>query len=402
MIRIVVGPPAGGKNTYVAKYRSADDVVVDQDALNMAFGGEHRQSSLSQRAVAYAARSAAVGKICSGVIESDAWIIHGKPSPAQVEYYGKAGARFVVCAPSESEVLKRAGEDGRPAGTEDLIKAWYENPPEIPEAWIEKDGKEGKKMQSKQVEALIKADEAGLEEGQFVAYASTFDREPDSYGDVVAKGAFAKSLEEWEKSGNVIPVLFGHRMDDPDFNIGAVLKAEEDEHGLKITGQLDLDSPKGLKTYKLIKGRRLSQLSFAFDVLDEGSVKLEDGTKANELRELKLYEVSLVPIGANQNTEILAMKTAVDVFAQSVKAGRTFSAKNEESIRQATEASESVAATLKDLLAQISGEEEKQDSGASTPAVVEPEEGKAVDGVSVAQNLLTQLELAKILHAVRF
>ena len=37
-------------------------------------------------------------------------------------------------------------------------------------------------------------------------------------------------------------------------------------------------------------------------------VKLDDGTTANELRRLKLYEVSLVPVGANQDTSVLAVK----------------------------------------------------------------------------------------------
>lgn len=402
MIRVVVGPPAGGKNTYVAKHRKADDVIVDQDAINMAVGGRHRQASPAQRTVGYAARSGALAKICVDGIDGDAWIIHGKPSPAQVEYYGKAGARFIICAPPESEVLKHALEDGRPAETTQLIRAWYENPPEIPQAWIDTPSKERNgKMASKEVKALIKADGDGLEEGQFIAYASTFDREPDSYGDVVAKGAFAKSLKEWEESGNVIPILYGHNMDDPDYNIGAVVHAEEDEHGLKVTGQLDLDTQKGAKVYKLIKGRRLSQLSFAFDVLDEGKVTLEDGSKANELREIKLYEISLVQIGANQNTEVLAVKTAVDVLAQSVKSGRALSAKNEEILRTASASMKDATAAIDDLLAQTEGEKE-QAGEASITEVANPDDGVAAVGVSAAQKqLLTALELAQVLHQDR-
>lgn len=34
--------------------------------------------------------------------------------------------------------------------------------------------------------------------GGVVAYAATFDRESDSYGDVVAKGAFADTLRAWD------------------------------------------------------------------------------------------------------------------------------------------------------------------------------------------------------------
>lgn len=185
----------------------------------------------------------------------------------------------------------------------------------------------------------------GLEEGQFTAYASTFTRTPDSYGDVVAPGAFAKTLAAWQAKDSVIPVLFGHRMDDPDYNIGHVVKAAEDEHGLLVTAQLDLDNPKAAQTYRLLKGRRIDQMSFAYDVLDEGQVEV-DGGKANELRELSLYEVSVVPIGANQDTEILAVKAASDALAFGVKAGRVLSAKNESELRKAHDAIGTVLAAL--------------------------------------------------------
>lgn len=153
----------------------------------------------------------------------------------------------------------------------------------------------------------------GLAEGEFTAYASVFGNK-DSYGDIVLPGAFEETLTEWKDSGNVLPLLFGHNMQDPDFNIGGVLEAKEDEHGLFTKSALDLDNPKAAQVYRLLKGRRLSQMSFAYDVLEGGEAQREreDGTKEfyYELRKLKLYEVSVVPIGANQETEILAVKAA--------------------------------------------------------------------------------------------
>lgn len=152
----------------------------------------------------------------------------------------------------------------------------------------------------------------GLEDGQFLAYASVFGNK-DSYGDIVMPGAFAESLAEWAAKGDYIPALFGHNMSDPDFNIGHVVEAVEDERGLKVLVQLALDEPKGAQVYRLIKGRRIGQMSFAYDVLEggEGERKRDDGSTEwyYELRKLKLYEVSVVPIGANQETEILAVKT---------------------------------------------------------------------------------------------
>lgn len=146
--------------------------------------------------------------------------------------------------------------------------------------------------------------------GMLIAYASTFDREPDSYGDVVARGAFLETLQDWSRKGAYLPLLFGHRTDDPSMNLGRVVEASEDETGLRIVAEFDPDSETAQYTRKLVKEGRLSTLSFAYEVLDAGPVTLEDGRKANELRKLKLYEVSLVPIPANDHAEVIDVKNA--------------------------------------------------------------------------------------------
>jgi HK97 family phage prohead protease len=235
-------------------------------------------------------------------------------------------------------------------------------------------------MKIKLAPIRVKAGEEGQGEGVFEAYASTFTREPDSYGDVVAKGAFATTLKEWAESGNVLPVLYGHRMDDPDFNIGGVTEAIEDDHGLKVTVALDLDNPKAAQVYRLIKGKRVNQMSFAFDVLDEGTVE-EDGRKFNELREVKLYEVSVVPVGANQDTEILAVKAAVDALTDGIKSGRVLSAKNEKAIDAAVEQISGAADRLKTILAAVRGGDEENDqekaSGQGAANDEEPQRAKS-------------------------
>lgn len=178
----------------------------------------------------------------------------------------------------------------------------------------------------------------GLEEGQFIVYPSTFTREPDAYGDVVAKGAFLDDIKAWEESGNVLPGLFGHRMDDPDFYVAWAIEQGEDEHGWWVKGEFDMDSPKGPHVYRLVKGRRLNQLSFAFDVLDEGRVETETGDAVNELRKLRVYEFSFVPIGANQDTSVLAVKALAEAAAAEFKEGRVLAAKHIDSLRSAQEA----------------------------------------------------------------
>jgi uncharacterized protein len=184
----------------------------------------------------------------------------------------------------------------------------------------------------------------GLKEGEFIVYPSTFIRKPDAYGDVIAKGAFLDTIKEWEESGNTLPGLYGHRMDDPDFFVAGASEMAEDEHGWRIKGEFDLESPKGKQVYRLVKGRRLNQLSFAYDVIEEARVELEDGQKANELRKLRVYEFSFVPVGANQDTSVVAVKALTD----SIKAGRVLSAKNETALREARDSIDSVLKSLGD------------------------------------------------------
>lgn len=192
----------------------------------------------------------------------------------------------------------------------------------------------------KSAPARIKAGEAdGLAEGEFIVYPSTFTREPDSYGDVVAPGAFRESIEAWKASGDVLPGLYGHRMDDPDFFVASAIDMGEDDHGWWVRGMFDLESPKGPQVYRLAKGRRLTQLSFAFDVLEEAEVKLEDGRKANELRKLHVHEFSFVPVGANQDTSVVAVKA----FTDAVRTGgpgafRSASSDHTQTLREAREA----------------------------------------------------------------
>lgn len=193
-----------------------------------------------------------------------------------------------------------------------------------------------------------KDDGGQLDEGEFIAYPSTFTRTPDSYGDVVAKGAFADSIKAWKDSGDTMPVLYGHRIDDPAYNIGGVTDMGEDDHGLWIRGRLDLDNPKAAQTYRLIKERRLTQLSFAYDVLDEGGVTLDDGTKANELRRIDIHEASFVPNPANPDTGIVA-----------IKAGRELSAANMEELSSIADDLTGSAKRIKDLLGRANGGQDK-------------------------------------------
>lgn len=214
-----------------------------------------------------------------------------------------------------------------------------------------------------------------IDDGQFEAIVSVFGN-IDYVGDVVEPGAFAGTIAEWKASGDPLPVLWSHRTDNPMYNIGAVLDIAElsandprvpdwadanvkANGGLWVKGQLDTGdgaSPIAVQARRLLTSRRVTQFSYAYDVLDGGSTVV-DGVDAYALRRLKLHEVSPTQIGCNDQTELIRAKSLLDLVevpadpaarAVLLKVGRVLSARNETNIRQAV-------GLLTDTLAAIDG-----------------------------------------------
>lgn len=205
----------------------------------------------------------------------------------------------------------------------------------------------------------------GIVEG----YASTFDREPDSYGDVIAKGAFARTLDEWRAKGGEglsIPLLYGHNTDDPMHNIGKVTEAYEDERGLFVHAEFDADNPTAQYARKLASEGRIYQFSFAYAIRDAADVELADGTRAYELRDLDLYEVSLVQIPANQNAVVTG-----------VKSGRRNSKADADELRSIRELANQITQAINGLLADEDEPDESEDGPEPDANAEEPEGAKA-------------------------
>jgi HK97 family phage prohead protease len=201
---------------------------------------------------------------------------------------------------------------------------------------------------------LIKsADDAGTISGYF----STYDRIPDSYGDVIAKGAFAETIAKRKESGHPFPLCWNHDLNqiigsvDPD-------SIEDTEKGPFMTASF-FNTPLAQEKREIVKSGVVYQFSFAYDVLEAGPVELEDGIKANELRKLDLFEVSIVPIPANQN----AVMT-------DVKAGRRNRKSDEETIKQII----SLAQSLLDEVDDTEDPENGEDKAKANAAAEEPEQ----------------------------
>lgn len=276
------------------------------------------------------------------------------------------------------------------------------------------------KYKSAEFTAQMSAD--GVVEG----YAATFDREPDSYGDVIAKGAFARTLDEWrakEGDGLSIPLLYGHNTDDPMHNIGKVTEAYEDDKGLFVHAEFDADNPTAQYARKLAAEGRLYQFSFAYAIKGAGMTTLDDGVDAYELRDLDLYEVSLVQIPANQHAVVTSIKGEPQTielhpriegltdeqraeFTKAIaeathngleiglKAGRRNSKADEDELRRVLELADSITTTVRALLGDELDEDTDPEPKPEEPTEANGEEAKEADALQklrdVANTLLNQ------------
>lgn len=140
--------------------------------------------------------------------------------------------------------------------------------------------------------------------GVLEGYASTFGGEPDSYGDIVAAGAFAKSLAAHRSAGTMPVMLWAHDVKAP---IGRWTEMQEDARGLFVRGQLNLETERGREAHSHLKAGDVGAFSIGYRVPDGGLVRNRDGT--NTLKEADLGEVSVVAIPANRRARVTAVKS---------------------------------------------------------------------------------------------
>jgi len=133
-----------------------------------------------------------------------------------------------------------------------------------------------------------------LEDGTFTGVASMYGN-LDLGGDIVEKGAFTKTLQE----KTTVPILWCHKTDMP-IGIGEL---QDTESGLIINGKLNLEVEKAKEAYALIKQGAIKGLSIGYDVVKQ---KYEKGVRL--LKELKLWEVSIVTFPMNTESTIIAVK----------------------------------------------------------------------------------------------
>ncbi len=151
------------------------------------------------------------------------------------------------------------------------------------------------------------------DEGTFEGYASVFGN-VDSGGDKIVPGAFVQSLADGRRKGRKVKMLWAH---DPSQPIGVWEDLAEDAKGLWGKGRLVLDVPKAREVHTLLKAGAVDGLSIGYRTLQsepDGNVRL--------LKEVELWEVSIVTFPMNERSKVSAVKSLVaDDIMEKLRAG---------------------------------------------------------------------------------
>lgn len=147
----------------------------------------------------------------------------------------------------------------------------------------------------------VKAEDIS-DDGLFTGYGSVANV-VDSYNEIVAPGAFKKSLAELKLKNRKVPVLWQHRSSEP---IGVYDELVEDEAGLRVKGRLLVDHVAQAKeAHALMRAGAVTGLSIGYWVRQSS---YDEKTGVRTLLEVDLIEVSLVTFPANDDARIDAVK----------------------------------------------------------------------------------------------
>lgn len=141
--------------------------------------------------------------------------------------------------------------------------------------------------------------------GRIEGYGSVFGGSPDSYGDIVAAGAFANSLVRHKREGSMPLMLWNHNASAPP--IGFWDDIAEDGKGLYVAGQLDMEDPLGVKVHRMLKAKAVRGLSIGYRTLDSEQDDKRPGIRI--LKEVDLFEISPVNFPAQRRAAVDNVKS---------------------------------------------------------------------------------------------
>ena len=136
--------------------------------------------------------------------------------------------------------------------------------------------------------------------GVISGHGAVFDNLDDG-GDLIVKGAFDKTLA----SDRRVKMLGQH---DPNQVIGVWNSISVDEKGLKVEGHIIPEVARGAEALALLRAKAIDGLSIGFKTEDFEVVSEKALHRHRRLKEIKLFEISLVTFPMNSEALVTDVK----------------------------------------------------------------------------------------------
>jgi HK97 family phage prohead protease len=148
----------------------------------------------------------------------------------------------------------------------------------------------------------------GGDSGELEGYVSVFGNR-DKGGDVVLPGAFKKTLADWSRAKQPLPLIADHNL-TTDGVIGSVVQAKEDQVGLWVRARFSSDPKAQSVRMKMLEGH-IKGMSFTYDAIKHYFGQ-QAGKSVRFLQELKLFEATVTPFPMNDFTLATAKTNDLD------------------------------------------------------------------------------------------
>ena len=173
--------------------------------------------------------------------------------------------------------------------------------------WVVRDETETRRIAFSNME--VRASEDGT---KLIGYAAVFDSpsEPLPFTEFVRRGAFTKTLND----GADVRLLIDHEGVPLARTKSGTLVLTEDDRGLLVESDLDPMNPDAARLISALRRGDISQMSFAFRTVKDN---WSDDRRTRELREVQLFDVSVVTFPAYESTvaELRAKQDVATIIA---------------------------------------------------------------------------------------
>lgn len=140
--------------------------------------------------------------------------------------------------------------------------------------------------------------------GAIAGYAAVWNKR-DTFGDVIQPGAFARSLAEHRAAGTRPLLLRDH---NPRLIVGVWQDVAEDATGLRVSGQIILETRDGADAHALLKGGAMDGLSIGF------RTRRATPTRGGRIvADMDLFEISLVGRPAQALARLSSIRAASEI-----------------------------------------------------------------------------------------